>query len=96
MQLGLQLQVGHDVSAVRDGVDAVEGDVSAVKGDMSAVRDDVSAVKEAIHLYQASFFPSSGTECASRQASRCDDPVGFDEGSTLPVYWPISAYLMRS
>ncbi|CAM9241877.1 unnamed protein product [Scytosiphon promiscuus] len=45
LQLGLQLQVGYDVSAVKDGVDGVQDDIKAVK-------DDVSAVKEAIQLYK--------------------------------------------
>lgn len=52
-QLGLQLQVGNDMSAVKDSVRAVEDDFSSVK-------NGVQAVEEGMHLYKASF-----TLCAS-------------------------------
>lgn len=40
--MGLQLQVGRDVSAVKDGVNAVEDGLKSVKEEMR------------VHLYQAS------------------------------------------
>jgi len=45
IQLGLQVQVGHDVSSVKDGMKSVKDDVSAVK-------DGVKAVEEEMHLYK--------------------------------------------
>ena len=46
-QLGLQLQVGNDISAVKDSVRAV-GD------DFSSVKNGVQAVEEGMHLFKAS------------------------------------------
>ena len=49
-QLGLQMQAGHDLSSLKDGITSMEDDVSAVKDDVSAVKDGVKAVEEGIHL----------------------------------------------
>eukprot|EP00903_Cladosiphon_okamuranus_P009885 g9389.t1 len=45
LQLGLQLQVGHDMNSVRSSMKSVKDDVSAVK-------DGVKAVEEGMHLYR--------------------------------------------
>ncbi|CAM9774536.1 unnamed protein product, partial [Scytosiphon promiscuus] len=64
LQLGLQLQVGHDMSLVRSSMKSVEDDVSAVK-------DGVKAVEEGMHLYrQASTSIAEATSEAVAEARR--------------------------
>ena len=45
MQLGLQLQAGHDMSSMKDSMRSMEDDVSAVK-------DGMKAVEEGMHLHR--------------------------------------------
>lgn len=52
IQLGLQLQVGHDMSSVRSNMKSVGDDVSAVK-------DGVKAVEEGMKLYRQASQPVS-------------------------------------
>ncbi|CAM9241803.1 unnamed protein product [Scytosiphon promiscuus] len=70
LQLGLQLQVGDDVSAVKGSVHAVEDDVKAVKDGVNAVKDDVSAVKEAIHLYKGTTAETKSEVLAEARSVR--------------------------
>lgn len=51
-QLGLQLQVGQDVSAVKDSLNSAKEEM----------KNGFQSVKEEMHFYQA-----SGTVCASRR-----------------------------
>ena len=45
IQLGLQVQVGHDMSSVKESMKSMEDGVSAVK-------DGVRAVEEGMQLYR--------------------------------------------
>lgn len=52
IQLGLQLQAGHDMSSVKDSLKSMEDGVSAVK-------DGVKAVEEGMNLNRQASFTGS-------------------------------------
>lgn len=60
VQLGLQLQAGHDMSSMKDSMRSIEDDVSLVK-------DGVKAVEEGMHLQsQASWTVSCKQQVHTR------------------------------
>ncbi|CAM9297409.1 unnamed protein product [Ectocarpus sp. 12 AP-2014] len=63
LQLGLQLQMGHDMGSVKDSMKSMEDDVSAVK-------HGVKAVEEGINLYrQGSNAESASSESVAEARS---------------------------
>ncbi|CAM9415830.1 unnamed protein product [Ectocarpus fasciculatus] len=66
LQLGLQLQVGHDMGSVKDSMKSMEDDVSAVK-------HGVKAVEEGMNLYRQA---SQTISCKQREhSSESDESV---------------------
>ena len=47
IQLGLQLQAGHDMSSMKDSMRSMEDDVSAVKDGVKAVEEGVQLGRQA-------------------------------------------------
>ncbi|CAN0007820.1 unnamed protein product [Ectocarpus sp. 12 AP-2014] len=64
LQLGLQLQAGHDISSIKDSMRSVDENVSAVK-------DGVKAVEEGMHLHsQGSTAAATSESVAETRRTR--------------------------